>query len=349
LARSQLRVALALHREVLRQPKTMNKLTRRITIKTQPLFNNVKSALAVTALACAFFSTGSRAVAGDASDKLAKPMVEADEPLKIHVFVQNEFSDKYLTPRGLVVEDKGLVWQPLVVFLINLYSADSGFLTDATLAPGNWATVHSHRDGPQKRNWNEDDPFVGLNLKFYKDFELDTTYTAFVSENGSFPTSTNLDVKLTYHDHFLPAGFSINPYVEYFDELTNKATVVLNSATSKKGYYFQFGIDPTYTIKTSFLPITIELPTYFSEVSDNFYQKLDGTGGGSGVGLFSSEIKASVPLNFIPKSYGHWTAYVGFQYDYLSNAGVLDGNSVLGTGTRTHDIYQFHSGVQIFF
>jgi hypothetical protein len=312
------------------------------------LFSIAKRTFAVAALTCASFATGNHAVAGEAADKLAKPMVEADTPMKIHVFVQNEFSDKYLTPRGLVVEDKGVVWQPLVVFLINLYSADSGLLTDATLAPGNWATVHSHRDGPQKRNWNEDDPFVGLNLKFYKDFELDTTYTAFVSENGSFPTSTNLDIKLTYHDHFLGA-FSINPYAEYFDELTNKATVVLNPATSKKGYYFQFGIDPTYTVKTSFLPITIELPTYFSVVSDHFYQKLDGTGGGSGMGVFSSEIKASVPLNFIPKSYGHWTAYTGFQYYYLSNAGVLDGNSVLGTGSREHNLFQFHTGVQIFF
>lgn len=322
--------------------------TGRIIIKTKSLFSIVRKAPAIAALIGLFFATGTHAIAGDAGDKLAKPMVQEPPPSKIHVFVQNEFSDKYITPRGLLVEDKGLVWQPLVVFLVNLYSADKGFLTDATLTPGVWNSVHSHRDGPQLKNWNEIDPFIGLTLKFLKDFQFDTNYTAFVSQNGSFTTSTNLDLKLTYHDHFVE-GFSINPYVEFFDELTNKATVVLNQATSKKGYYFQFGIDPTYTFKTPLVPVTIDLPTYFSVVSDNFYQKLDGTGGGSGVGVFSSEFKASVPLDFIPKGYGHWTAYAGFQYYYLNNAGVLDGNSVLGTGTRIHDLYQFHSGVQIFF
>ena len=293
------------------------------------------------------FATSPHAVAGDAGDKLSTPAVQAEDSPKLHIFFQNEFSDKYITPRGLVVEDKGLVWQPLLILLANLYSADKGFLTDVTLAPGIWNSIHSHRDGPEKHNWNEVDPFIGLNLKFFKDFEFDTTYTAFVSQNGSFPTSTNLDLKLTYHDHFIP-GFALNPYVEYFDELTNKATVVLNPATSEKGYYFQFGLDPTYTIKTEW-PITLELPTYVSVVSKNFYQKLDGTGGGTGVGVFSSEFKVSVPIKCIPKSYGFWTAYTGFQYYYLSNAGVLDGNSVLGTGTREHNLYQFHAGVQLFF
>jgi hypothetical protein len=307
-------------------------------------------------LACTFFAANGRAVAGDdtttdAKDKLATPAVDIPEESKLHVFIQNDFSDKYLTPRGLLVEDKGLVWQPLAILLIDLYSAPSGPLTDVTLAPGNWASVHSHRDGPELHNWNEDDPFVGLNLKFYKDFELDSTYTAFVSENGSFKTSTNLDEKLTYHDHFLPEGFSLNPYVEYFDELTNKATFVIDPATSKKGYYFVLGFDPTYTLKTAWVPVTFDAPTYVSLVSNNFYQKTDGTGGGSGVGVFSSEIKVSVPLDFIPKAYGHWTAYAGFQYYYIANQGALDGNAAFGASApdRNHDLYQFHTGVQLFF
>ena len=326
---------------------------RRITIKTLSLSHIVKSALAVCAIGCSFAATGSHAIAGDttsADDKLSTPAVQAEAPSRIHVFIQNDFSDKYLTPRGLLVENEGVVWQPLAILLIDLYSADHGFLTDATLAPGNWASVHSHRDGPQLHNWNEDDPFIGLNLKFFKDFELDSTYTAFVSENGSFPTSTNLDEKLTYHDHFID-GFSINPYVEYFDELTNKSTFVINPATSKKGYYFVLGMDPTYTVKTPVVPITFELPTYVSLCSSNFYQRLNGTGGGAGVGVVTTEIKASVPIDFIPKSYGHWTYYAGFQYYYIANQGALDGNATFGAaaGSREHDLYQFHTGVQLFF
>lgn len=327
-----------------------NKETRRNIIKTKLPITVAKRALACTALACAFFTAGSPAFAGDtdAKEKLSTPV--EDPGLKLHVFIQNEFSDKYLTPRGLLVENQGVIWQPLAILLVDLYSADKGVLTDVTLAPGNWASVHSHRGGPQQRNWNEDDPFVGLNLKFFKDLELDTTYTAFVSENGSFPTSTNLDIKLTYHDHFVE-GFSLNPYVEFFDELTNKATFVLVPATSKKGYYFVFGADPTYTVKTPYVPVTFELPTFISLVSKDFYQQASGAGGGSGVGVFSTELKASVPLEFIPKSYGHWTFYAGVQYYYVANKGAVDGNAAFGAAapTREHSLYQFHTGVQLFF
>lgn len=323
--------------------------TRRTTIKTKASYHIVRTAVASVAFACALLASGARSAAGEADDKLSKPMAEIPPPSSsMHVFFQNEFSDHYITPRGLNVEDKGLVWQPLLILLVDLYSANSGFLTDVTLAPGVWNSIHTHRDGPQNHNWNEIDPFIGLDLKLFKDFEFDSTYTAFVSQNGSFPTSTNLDFKLTYHDHFIK-NFSINPYVEYFYELTNKATVVINPATSQRGYYFQFGVDPTYTIPTEW-PITLDVPTYFSVVSDNFYQRLNGSGGGSGVGVFSSEFKVAMPIKCIPKSYGSWTAYTGFQYYYLNNPGVLDGNTVLGTESgRNHNLYQFHAGVQLFF
>lgn len=314
-------------------------------------FNNVvKGALAAAVLSCVFLVAAIPAIAGDAEDKLSKPIIDTPPSSRLHIFIQNEFSDKYLTPRGLLVENEGVSWQPLVILLANLYSADKGFLTDATLTPGIWNCVNSHKDGPENKNWNEVDPFIGLTLKFFKDFQLDTTYTAFVSQNGSFNTSTNLDVKLTYHDHFIE-GFSLNPYVEYFDELTNKATFVLVPATSQKGFYFVLGIDPTYTFKTPWVPVTIDIPTYVSFVSNNFYQKFDGSGGGSGVGVFSTEFRVSAPLTFIPKSYGNWTVYTGVQYYYINNQGAIDGNAAYGAAapSTSNDLYQFHAGLQLFF
>lgn len=305
--------------------------------------------MAVSALACSILA--SPAFAGDdAKEKLSTPIVDTPPASKIHLFLQNEFSDKYLTPRGLLVENEGMIWQPLAILLIDVYSSDKGFLTDATIAPGVWNSVHTVKGGPQHKNWNEIDPFIGLNLKFLKDFEFDTTYTEFVSQNGSFPDSTNLDLKLTYHDHFVE-GFSLNPYGEFFDELTNKSTFVLNPATSKKGYYFVLGMDPTYTVKTPWVPVTFELPSYVSLVSSNFYQRISGAGGGSGVGLFSTEFKVSAPITFVPKAYGFWTGYVGVQYDYISNAGALDGNATFGASapSRDHNLVQFHTGIQIFF
>ncbi len=116
----------------------------------------MKRAGAICALACIALATQAPALAGDgtASTSDSKTVVTPpvpDNPFgsKIHLFVQNEFSDRYLTPRGLLVENEGLVWQPLAILMFDVYSADSGFLTDATIAPGNWASIHSHRDGPE--------------------------------------------------------------------------------------------------------------------------------------------------------------------------------------------------------
>ncbi len=97
--------------------------------------------------------------------------------------------------------------------------------------------------------------------------------------------------------------------------------------------------------------MTLDFPTYVSLVSNNFYQRKDGSGGGSGVGVFSSEIKATVPITFIPKEYGNWSTYVGFQYYYIANQGALDGNATLGASApnRDHSLYQVHAGIQLFF
>lgn len=292
-------------------------------------------------------TTGSSLRAGDADSKLAKSVVEPEEPSRFHALVNLEFSDHYITPRGLDVENQGVVFQPLVLLFLNLYSSKDAFLNDVTLTTGVWNSWHTRKSGATPRQWNEIDPIVGLTFKFAKDLQFDAFYTAFNSQTNSYDTSTNLDLKLTYHDQFIK-GLSINPYVEYFDEISKKATVVFNSATSDTSFYFAFGIDPTYNFSS--IPLRLEFPTFVNIVENSFYQKFDGTDGGSGAAVFSTEAKATIPLKFIPKSYGNWSFYAGVQYYHLDNPGVLDGNQVLGaTSDRKHNLLQLHCGLTAFF
>jgi hypothetical protein len=142
-------------------------------------------------------------------------------------------------------------------------------------------------------------------------------------------------------------GLSLNPYFEMFIETSNKATVALDQATVKRGYYFQVGADPTFAFGN--IPLTLELPTYVNFPSDNFYQNFAGKGSSSTLGLVTTELKGTVPLKFIPKSYGSWSIYAGVQYYYLINHGLLDENQVLATSERKHNLWQFHSGLTIFF
>jgi hypothetical protein len=287
-----------------------------------------------------------------AKEQLSKSVVEPEPPSRIHALINVDVSDHYITPRGLNVENSGVIFQPLVLIFWNLYSSDSGFLNDVTLTTGVWNSIHTKESGlvpgrttSKNGHWNEIDPIGGLTFKFLKGFQFDAFWSAFKSQTDSYETSNNLSLKLTYHDSFCES-FSINPYVEYWQELSDKATVTFNPATSDESYYFSIGIDPTYKFKS--IPLTVELPTFINLVEKDFYQKFDGTGGGSGLAVFSTQFKVSTPLSFIPKGYGSWTFYASAQYYHLSNDGLRDGNIALGSGDRDN-LLQFHSGISVFF
>ncbi len=265
---------------------------------------------------------------------------------KVNALINLEFSDHYITPRGLDVENQGVVFQPLVLILWDLYSDKDSEVNDISLTTGAWDSVHTHPSGAIPGHWNEIDPISGLTFKIEKAWQLDVFYTAFHSQVHSYPTSTNLDIKLTYHD-IGSNGITLNPYVEFFDEVKNKATVDLNPATSHTSSYFAFGIDPTMPLKNG---LKLELPTFTNLVQKDFYQRFDGTGGGSGFALVSTELKISGPLTFISGGYGHWSWYAGAQYYHLMNAGLLDGNEALNaTAKRERNLFQGHAGVTIFF
>jgi hypothetical protein len=291
------------------------------------------------------FSSAVSTYAGDG--KMGKSVLEEESlGARVHGLLNLEFSDHYITPRGLNVENQGLVFQPLLLIFWDLYSSKTGFLEDITLTTGVWNSIHTRESGFEKSHWNEIDPIAGLSFKFGKGFLFDVFWSAFQSQTDSYDTSNNLDFKLTYHDSAF-GNFSINPYVEFFWEVSDKATVVFDFDKSDEGWYFQLGIDPTYKFQS--IPLTVELPTYISLVSNDFYQKFDGSGDG-GAGVFSTYLKFSTPMNFIPKGFGAWTLYAGIQYYHLFNDGVLDGNQVLGADAeREENLWQIHGGISIFF
>jgi hypothetical protein len=260
-----------------------------------------------------------------------------------------EFSNYHLTARGLNLQDKGLISQPKLLLYWRLYGAQDAKadFNELTLTTGFWNDVDTKESGVRPSNWNEAEPSAGLNFKFLRDWGFESPFTAFMSESHSYPTCWNWNPRLTYHDHFI-SDFSFNPYLEFFDEMSNKSTVVFNRAEAQSGCYGALGFDPTYVFKD--IPLKLELPTYFTICSDKFYQRKDGAGGGTGLGLVSSTFKATVPLEFVPENLGRWSVYAGVGVDYLNNPGLLDGNEALTkSDDRQRSIVQYHGGLTIRF
>lgn len=302
------------------------------------------SAAGVFAAACVMFALSSPLQAGTAEAAPAAPVETPAQPI-VHFLLQLDFSNAYITPRGLNVENQGLVFQPLLLSFWNLYSNKENFLNDITLTAGVWASVHSQKSGADPGHWNEWDPIAGLSFGLGEFTKFETNYTAFDSLTDSYPTSHHLELVLKVDDSKWLGDFALNPYFAFWRELKNKATVVFDPATSEESYYFTLGIKPAVKLGK----IKLEFPNFINIVADPFYQQFNGSDGGTGLAVFCSEIKASVPLEFIPKDYGFWNAYVGFKYYHLSNDGVLDGNEVLASPGRDENLWQVHGGISIFY
>jgi len=290
-------------------------------------------------------SSASQLLAGEAES--APAIAPAAAPSKVNVLFQLDVSDHYITPRGLNVENDGVIFQPLLLAFVNLYSSDTTFVDNVSLTAGMWSSIHSEKSGADPGRWNEFDPILGFTVKFADIFRFDTTYTAFDSMVDSYPTSHHLELKLSLDDSKWLGAWALNPYVAYWQELENKATVVFNPLTSDESFYFTVGINPSAKIG----PVKLEFPTFMNIVDDDFYQQFNGAGGGSGIAVVSTGIKASVPLTFVPEGYGHWTWYAGVKYYHLSNDGLEDGNLVLTPNgdNDEDDLIQFHTGITAFF
>jgi hypothetical protein len=266
---------------------------------------------------------------------------------KVNGLLAFDFSDHYITPRGLDVEDRGLIVQPLLLLFWKLHSSNSGAITDVTVTSGVWNSFHSRAaSGPDPSRWAEIDPIFGLTIKLRHGLTIDAQTTAFYTPTRAYATTGNADVKLTYNDSIMK-GFSINPYVDYWAELNHKATVMFNAATSKRGSYLTLGATPTVPLGGS--GVTLSVPAYANFVSTDFYQRFDGSGGGSGLAVVSAAPKVSMPLKFLGVAFGAWTGYAGVSFYHFSNDGLLDGNQVLANPDRKTNLAQFRGGVSIFF
>ena len=141
-----------------------------------------------------------------------------------------EFADKYVTPRGMIVRDRGLTIEPLALIFLNAYKGE-GFINSVTFVGGGWwdfgtSTVSKHPPAHTGHgtNFTEFDPIGGIAIGFLKRFKLEVTYTAFMERILDIGTSDNLETKLSFDDSDFLKAFALHPYFSYWQELWNKAT-----------------------------------------------------------------------------------------------------------------------------
>jgi hypothetical protein len=287
----------------------------------------------------------SQAGKGEAPNYLAV----APETPNIHGFFNSPFGTAYITPRGLVVENQGLVWQPVVGLEIPIPEIG---LKNFSIDAGIWNSVNSHNNDPKVGAWNEMDVWVGFAFDITPELHVHSDYEAWNFPGSSLnkPQTEHVsETTLTYNDSKMwgDSGFALHPQVKFFWSISGSSTVVLGRGGNT--YYFEPGIVPSFTIKGS-TPITISVPIYTSIGPKEFWGSgVDALHKGDGnFGLVSAGVKVGVPLTFIPVKYGHWHADAGVQYYYLINDALLRAGNLL-SGNTDRSIFRGYVGVGVGF
>ncbi len=279
-------------------------------------------------------------------------------PSRVDALLNFEFSDKYLTPRGMIVHDDGLTFQTLALGLFNVYKGDS-FVNDFTLVGGIWndfsssgVSVHAPFGSNPKTSWVEIDPIAGISLGIAKHFTLTATYTAFKMEILDIGTSQHFETKLAFDDSPYLKSFAFHPYFLYWQELVGKATaadvpyaVFRGEQGPDSSYYFEVGAAPSYTFEK--IGLKLEAPLRLLLPNKNFYGEYYGEA--STVGLYELGVKATIPMNFMPQGYGHWGAHVGYRYMHFVDDNLAGMQEFNAPGKATRDVSQVYAGISIFF
>src|ERR1700744_5227723 len=75
----------------------------------------------------------------------------------IHGFADISIKNDYITPRGLLVTNKGLTTQIDGGLVFDLYNNKGGTLTDISAVVGIWNALYSKQDNANFGPWNEFD------------------------------------------------------------------------------------------------------------------------------------------------------------------------------------------------
>jgi hypothetical protein len=282
-------------------------------------------------------------------------------PSRVDALLNFEFSNEYLTPRGMIVQDKGLTYQQLALGFVNIYKDDtSSFINGVTLTPGVWADFASRGVGTTsggylakpRTDFVEVDPIAGVSFNFWKRFTWSETYTAFCMQIENIGTSQHLDSKLAFNDTDFLKAFALHPYFEYWQELYAKSTDAdLPWKISGKGtgpgssYYFEIGVAPSYTISS--INLKLEAPCRVLLPDSRFYG--DYYAPSSTVGLYELGVKGTYPLSHFPKGFGNWSLHAGVRWVQFMDENLVDLNQFNAPGKPTNHEWQGYAGVSIFF
>jgi hypothetical protein len=211
--------------------------------------------------------------------------------------------------RGIVQETSDYIIQPYGDLTFKLWDGIPTF-GNLALTIGTWNSLHGGPTGIEGPNadpkvWYESDFYTKVGWTMFEDLSAGVIYTAYMSPNDFFTTTQELALSLGFNDSKLLGPFALNPSLLLAFEVKGQA-----DAGDDKGVYLQLGLAPSYTFNAgSTYPVTLSVPLLVGLSVDDYYEF--GTGDDSTFGYFQGGVGLSMPLAFIPASFGSWQIKTG--------------------------------------
>jgi hypothetical protein len=273
---------------------------------------------------------------------LAAPSIAAAQEASLHGFADVSYKNDYITPRGLVVTEKGSTIQALDGLVVDVPLDPKSIVSDVSFVGGTWTDWNPGFDPKlNKEEFNEFDWFVGGSAKVAKDFTAGVQYVEFISPQQAFVTEKNLEFSLAFDDSAYLKPVSLKPYAKLFYAMSGGSTVVVGRAGGT--FDVELGVNPSLDLHSYNIPVIVSVPTWVTVGPSDFW------GGGGNVGVFSTGVKVTYPLTAIPASAGHWSIYGAYQYYNLLNSRLSYAESLLNAGHTDRNLNLFMVGVGLGF
>ena len=230
-------------------------------------------------------------------------------------------TDKYIY-HGYVLEDQGAIIQPEFEVLARFYSGE-GFVTKASWRLYLFSSFQTHESRAEKTDamihaWYEVQVETGIVLELAKRFTLSVSYVRFESPNHAFIAANAAELILSLDDSNWLGACALHPHVSWFRPFPG------GWESSDEGSYFELGIEPEHSFGKGERPVSVSFPIAVGLGQKRYYL-------GEHFGFFSAGVSVSVPVTFIPSSWGEWNLGLSGTYYRLgrnvanySNGGVRD-------------------------
>ena len=230
----------------------------------------------------------------------------------ISFLLGSDVTTKYIF-RGYEQEESGLIVQPYAEFT-------AGIVDGIDVYAGIWNSVHSETTGDNNTHWFEADIYAGVSIGEQilglPGFALDVSYVNYTYPSDAAGQYEEIDVSVSYDDSANDISFS--PYALVAFEFDTTAP------GDDENIYLELGGELEFElVESDTYPVALTVPLTLGLSLDEYY--VDDGGDNEFFGYFSVGANVGVPLPFIPREYGQWSAAAGVTFFLLNdNAEGLD-------------------------